>query len=141
FALAHIDEVPMSDMLKTRLTAELKFIRAFRYHDLIRNYGGVPLLADKVYELTDDFTDPSIYERQELKVCIDYVLNELNEAAGQLTAANNLDWPLGRARTGAALALMSRLALYAASPVYSAGTWEQGVKASADVNALNKYGI
>ena len=141
FALAHIDEVPMSDMLKTRLTAELKFIRAFRYHDLIRNYGGVPLLADKVYELTDDFTDPSIYERQELKVCIDYVLNELNEAAAQLPAANDNGWPLGRATAGAALALKSRLALYAASPLYNAGTWEQAVKASADVIALNKYGI
>lgn len=141
FALANIEEVPMSEALKNRLAAELRFIRAFRYHDLIRNYGGVPLMNDKIYELTDDFSDPSIFERQNLQTCVDYVLAELDEAASQLPAGNDGSWPIGRADAGAALALKSRLTLYAASPLYNVGSWQQALDAAADIIALNKYSI
>src|SRR6185312_7491397 len=48
FALNGIDGLTMSAPHKDRLKAELKFIRAFRYQDLIRNYGGVVLMGDKV---------------------------------------------------------------------------------------------
>ena len=37
-------------------TAELRFIRAFRYFDLLKGFGGVPLVGDRVTELTDDFS-------------------------------------------------------------------------------------
>src|SRR5690606_17639654 len=47
----------------------------------------------------------------------------------------------GRATKGAALALKSRLALYAASPLYNAGTWESAVQAANEVIALNRYTI
>lgn len=141
YALANIDEVPMSDALKNRLRAELKFIRAFRYHDLIRNYGGVPLLGDKVYELTDDMTDPALFERQDLQTCIAYAVAQLDEAAAALPGENGSSWQLGRATAGAALALKSRLALYAASPLYNAGSWENAVNAAVAVIGLNKYSI
>ena len=141
YALANIDEVPMSDALKNRLRAELKFIRAFRYHDLIRNYGGVPLLGDKVYELTDDMTDPALFERQDLQTGIAYAVAQLDEAAAALPGENGSSWQLGRATAGAALALKSRLALYAASPLYNAGSWENAVNAAVAVIGLNKYSI
>jgi len=48
---------------------------------------------------------------------------------------------LGRATKGAALALKSRLVLYAASPLYNSGTWQAAVDAAQQVIALNKYGI
>jgi len=141
YALANIGEVPMSEARKNWLTAELKFIRAFRYHDLIRNYGGVPLLGDKVYQLNDDMSDPALFERQDLQTCISYAIAQLDEAAAGLPAENGSSWQLGRATTGAALALKSRLALYAASPLYNAGSWEDAVNAAAAVIGLNKYSI
>lgn len=123
FALANLDKVAMSAAHKTRLKAELQFIRAFRYHDLIRNYGGVVLMGDKVYNLTDNLQDESLFKRSTLKESIDYVLAQLDEAAPNLPLNNDNTWLSGRATKGAALALKSRLALYAASPLYNVNTW------------------
>lgn len=141
FALGNIDKVTMSAEHKTRLVAELKFIRAYRYFDLVTNYGGVILLGDKVYNLGDDFTDASLYNRSTIKQSIDYTLAELTAAANGLPAFNNSNWKLGRATSGAALALKARLALYAASPLYGAGSWADAAAAAKAVIDLNRYSI
>lgn len=141
FALANIHEVPMSQPRKDMFIAELKFIRAFRYHDLIRNYGGVVLLGDEVYELNDDFSDAVLFQRADIATCINYVLTQLDEVAEVLPSINNNIWLRGRATKGAALALKARLSLYAASPLYAAGSWEDAVNTAVDVMALNQYSI
>lgn len=142
WALANIGQVAMSEVHKNQLIAELKFIRAFRYHDLIRNYGGVVLMGDKVYNLSDNLQDDQLFTRSSLANCITYVLSELDAAAAVLPVNNDGVWITGRATKGAALALKSRLALYAASPLYdNAGTWSNAVTAAQAVISLNKYNI
>ncbi|HLO37755.1 MAG TPA: RagB/SusD family nutrient uptake outer membrane protein [Lacibacter sp.] len=141
FALGNVAKVTMSAEHKNRLIAELKFIRAYRYFDLITNYGGVILLGDKVYKLDDDFSDASIYTRSTIKQSIDYALAELTAAASGLPAFNSSNWKLGRATNGAALALKARLALYAASPLYGAGSWADAAAAAKAVIDLNRYSI
>lgn len=142
YALANIDAVPMSAGRRNRLKGELQFIRAFRYHDLLRNYGKVVLLGDKVYEVSDDLTSPELFQRAEIKAGLDYAIAQLDEAAALLPVANdNSIWKLGRATKGAALALKARLALYAASPLYNAGTWQQAAAAAKAVMDLNKYSL
>lgn len=141
FALNGLDEVPMSDARKARLRAELKFIRAFRYHDLIRNYGGVVLMGDKVYSLSDNLQDDALFKRATLKESLDYAVAQLDEAAAGLPTDNNDSWALGRATKGAALALKARLLLYAASPLYNVGTWEAAATAAQAVIGMNKYNI
>lgn len=141
FALNGLDEVPMSDARKARLRAELKFIRAFRYHDLIRNYGGVVLMGDKVYSLSDNLQDDALFQRASLKASIDYAVAQLDEAAAGLPTDNNDSWPLGRATKGAALALKARLLLYAASPLYNVGTWAAAATAAQAVIGMNKYNL
>jgi hypothetical protein len=137
WALNNIDQVVMSEAHKTILIAELKFIRAFRYHDLIRNYGGVVLMGDQVYNLSDNLQDDRLFTRSSLNDCITYVLSELDAAAAGLP----LTWTAGRATRGAALSLKSRLALYAASPLYNSGTWQNAVTAAQAVISLNKYSL
>ncbi len=139
FAIQALPDVEMSETGKSRLLGELKFIRAFRYHDLIRNYGGVVLMGDRVSELTDNLQDEALFQRSSLAGSIGYVLSELNEAASLLPVNNDGSWAEGRATRGAALALRSRLTLYAASPLYAAGTWEAAVEAAQAVISLNKY--
>jgi len=141
YALANIDKVEMSAAHKNMLRAEIKFIRAFRYHDLIRNFGGVPLMGDRVAELTDNMTDAALFERKSITECINYATTQLDEAAAGLPLSNSGVWLRGRAVKGAALALKARLLLYAASPLYSAGTWENAAKAAKDVMLLSKYDI
>lgn len=141
YALSVLATIPMSVGHKTMLEGELKFIRAFRYLDLIRNYGRVVLMGDKVLGLTDNLQDPALYKRETLKAGIDYATAQFAEAAGKLPLDNSSSWALGRATKGAALALRSRLLLYAASPLYNAGTWADAVTAAQQVISLNKYGI
>ncbi|HYF69603.1 MAG TPA: RagB/SusD family nutrient uptake outer membrane protein [Ohtaekwangia sp.] len=140
YGLDKIDEVDMSAVGKARLVAELKFIRAFRYHDLIRNYGEVILLGDKVYELGEDFTDAAIFEKSSIAEAIQYVVAQLDEAANGLPLTNDNQWELGRATRGAALALKSRILLYAASPLYNVGTWQDAADAASTVMGLG-YGL
>jgi hypothetical protein len=141
FALSKLPEVQMSEEHKARLKAELQFIRAFRYHDLIRNYGGVVLMGDKVYNLSDNLQEEFLFTRSSLQECMDYVMSELDQAVAGLPADNNGSWLLGRATKGAALAIQSRLALYAASPLYNTGTWAEAVTAAQNVINLNKYSL
>jgi hypothetical protein len=140
FALANIDKVPMSSYGKDRLKGELHFIRAYRYHDLIRNFGDVPLAGDRVYTLEDTNFD-SLFVRKPVQECIQYAVSELDNAAALM---QNKKYPTGRGSYEAALALKARLLLYAASPLYNktAGTtvqWAAAVTAAKAVIDLNKF--
>jgi len=141
YALHVLNTIDISARHKTQLQGELQFIRAFRYHDLIRNYGKVVLLGDTVYDLSDDLQDPALFDRKPIADGINYVVQQLTEAAEKLPLDNSGDWVQGRATKGAALALKSRILLYAASPLYDAGTWEDAVEAAQEVIALNKYSL
>src|SRR5690606_10785903 len=141
YALANIEALEMSASGKKLLIAELRFIRAFRYHDLIRNYGEVVLVGDRVPELGDDFTEMSFFERSSIEEGLSYAVGELDAIANDLPLENSSKWEEGRATHGAALALKSRLLLYAASPVYSGGTsdgqrWTAAAAAAQDVRDL-----
>jgi len=141
YALSILPKLNFSPAHKTHIEGELKFIRAFRYQDLIRNYGPVVLMGDKVTGLTSNLQDPSLFTRATMAESMAYVLAQLDDAAAKLPLNNDATWELGRATKGAALALKSRLALYAASPLYNVGTWPDAVNAAQAVINLNKYGI
>jgi hypothetical protein len=141
FALNNLPNINMSDDHKARIRAELQFIRAFRYHDIIRNYGGAILMGDKVLNLSDSLQNDALFKRSSLKESIDYVLTQLDSAAAVLPLNNDNSYLLGRATKGAALALKSRLTLYAASPLYNTGTWQNAVAAAQAVISLNKYAL
>jgi starch-binding outer membrane protein, SusD/RagB family len=141
FALQNIAQVVMSDVHKNRLIAELKFIRAYRYQDLIRNYGGVVLMGDNVYNLSDDLQDPKLFTRSSLQESMSYVIGQLDEAASGLPVDNDNNWAFGRATKGAALGLKSRLTLYGASPLYNTGSWQDAVTAAQAVISLGKYSL
>lgn len=141
YALNVLSKIEMSTAHKRLLEGEIKFIRAFRYQDLIRNYGKVVLVGDQVLGLKDDLQNPDLFKRVSIKEGMDYVLAQLDDAATKLPLENSSTWLAGRATKGAALALKSRLTLYAASPLYAAGTWEAAVAAAQQVIALNKYNI
>ncbi|MGN8057621.1 RagB/SusD family nutrient uptake outer membrane protein [Pedobacter sp. 22163] len=141
YALSVIDGLPLNTAHKNRLVGEIRFIRAFRYHDIIRNYGGAVLIADRVTDLNSNLQDPALFKRASLAESINYVATELDDAASRLPLNNSATWALGRATKGAALALKSRLLLYAASPLYSAATWTAAAAAAKAVIDLGKYNI
>ncbi len=99
----------------TRLTGEAKFMRAYFYHQLVRYYGGVPIV-DKSFSLSDT---EFLSKRNTMKECIDFIVKDCDEAS---TALNGLSMAAGRATRPAAMALKSRILIYAASDLYDATT-------------------
>lgn len=123
--------------IKTRLTGEVKVLRAFAYFNLISFYGGVPIV-DKPLTLADDLSKP----RNTYDECLAFILTDLDEAAAMLPttydAANR-----GRLTKGAALAIKSRALLYAASPLNNTGNdqskWQKAADAAKAVIDMSLY--
>ena len=117
--LANIDQLPVSNTLtdgvtlKDRMTGEVTFLRAFLYSYLIRLYGAVPLVT-KAYDLVDDFAAP----RNTFEECVKFMADECDKAASLLPAVQSGN-NKGRITKGAALALKSRVLIYAASDLYN----------------------
>lgn len=143
-ALQKIVETPITDERRALLTAEVRFVRAFRYFDLLKGFGGVPIVGDRVTQLTDDFS--SLYDRKTITETIDYIVSELDAIIGILPDDPGNDWERGRATTPAAMALKSRVLLYAASPLYTNGAndaskWQAAAQAAKDVMDLGKFSL
>ena len=100
--------------LNDRLRGEAFFMRAYFYQQLLRYYGGVPLV-DKTFGLGEDYT----IDRSSYADCVNFILKDCDSAAALL---NGKSLPKGRASKIATLALKSRLLLYAASDLHDIPT-------------------
>src|SRR5438034_5854039 len=112
--LSHIDAATFDDAWKRRMKGEAFFLRAYFYHNLMRMYGGVPLIT-KVYGLNDDYT----VARNSFKETVDFIVANADSAAALLPLSYS-GGDVGRVTKGAALALKARVLLYAASDLYNA---------------------
>src|SRR5690606_14130836 len=90
-----------------RNLAEARFLRAYWYHHLVSLYGDVPLVTTPLALSESNLPrtpKPQVY---------DFILSELDAAAAVLPEKYTASADIGRATKGAALALKSRVALYA----------------------------
>jgi SusD family. len=95
--------------------AEAHFFRAFAYFNLLKNYGGVPLIT-KVLNLTD----PELYSARSSRIeVVNQIISDLDKAISSLPKQSELSAADGaRVTKGAALAFKSRVALFE-------GTWQK----------------
>lgn len=120
--LSKLDGVPgLSDALKSRYTAEAKFLRAHYYFDLVRLFGNVPLM-------TNALTLSDVYSQKQAKPAEVYaqVEKDLTEAIPDLPAKVPQD-ENGRVTQGAAKALLGKVYLYEQK-------WSLAASMLADVN-------
>src|SRR5207302_1747323 len=96
-----------------RWVGEARFFRAYHYWNLVKTYGGVPLITKVL-----DVTSAEVYTpRSTQQEIIDFVISDLDTAVTKLVKQSELSGSeLGRVTQGAALALKARAALYQ-------GTW------------------
>jgi len=99
-----------SQSLKDQLLGEAYFLRAYFYQQLLRFYGAVPLIT-KVYVLDDNYN----VKRNTYEECVNFIVKDCDEASRLLTG-KTLD--KGRTTATAALALKSRVLIYAASDLH-----------------------
>jgi starch-binding outer membrane protein, SusD/RagB family len=112
-------------VLRDRLLGEAYFLRAYYYNQLVRMYGGVPLI-DRPYGLNEDYT----IARNTYEQCVNFIVDDLDSAALLLNGKASTP---GRTNRTAALALKARVLLYAASDLHDAPT------AKANSSVLNAY--
>lgn len=123
------------------LRAEAHVLKAYYYFELIKRYGDVPLVKEVP-------TDGTFLPRSPYQEIVKYAVDEIDQALPDLAP----DWKSyasfdGRFNKGAALALKSRILLYAASPLNTenmsdadrTAAWEKAAKAASAVIELGTY--
>ena len=123
--------------------AEAHIARAYYYFELLKRYGGVPLVTN-----TFNVTDNTNIARSSFDDVANFIVSEINNNVDQL----QLNWRSstyvgndGRFSQGSAMALKSRVLLYAASPLHNPTNdvqkWLAALLAASDVVNLKQYSL
>ena len=130
--------------------AEARFLRAYFHFELLKRYGPIPIVTSTL-SINENYENTP---RPTMKEIVDFIAKECDIAADtlELTPWRNVNDAFGRATKGAALALKSRLLLYAASPLYvdfgdtnetnkptDVALWKLAANAAKAVIDLNQY--
>jgi len=146
----YIPDFIISKNGKTQMMAQVQFLRAYFNFELLKRFGGYPLV-DHLLSDTEDLNIP----RNTYDECVDYIVG-LCDAAAEVLPVSYSTGNFGRATKGAALALKARVLLYAASPLfndsgklgddlehgaYNPAKWEKAAQAAADVIQMGIYSL
>jgi len=95
---------------------EVRFLRAFYYFELIKRYGGVPLITKLITP-----EEANNMERTSFDECVAFISNECDTVAKKLPISygSTYNTETGRVPRAAAYALKSRVLLYAASKLHN----------------------
>jgi len=114
-AIAGINAGTMAAADKATLKGQFYFLRAFTYFQMVKLYGGVPLVLTAQNPATDNVQVP----RAKSSVCFAQIAADCDSAAAMLPAT----WPAttdgGRITRAAALAFKGKALLYWASPQFN----------------------
>ena len=115
----NVDRVlDMTDEEKKVRKGEARMIIALQMHEMLRHFGGVPILDDYATPENEMTAD---YSRKTVRQCVDFIVNMCDQAAKELpwTVA---DADNGRMTAAGALALKARVLQLAARPLFNAST-------------------
>ena len=120
---------------------EVKFLRAYYYTQLFKNYGGLPLITTPLNNLngSDIFTARATFDQT-----LAFIEADCDAAAAALPlTVGTAD--LGRATKGAALALKADVELFAASPLFNTSNdpakWAKAAATNLAVMNLGVYSL
>jgi hypothetical protein len=136
--LQEIDKGTLSEPVKQRLKGQAYFFRAWRYFDLVKLYGGVPLVLEP-QDAVGDAKDATFLPRNTTSETFAQIVADLDMAMQSLPGnwASN-DW--GRITSGAAAALKGRVLLYWASPQFNPNDiterWQQAYDANKEAKEM-----
>ncbi len=130
FAIEGISTSMIDNAVKQRLIAEAKFLRAYCYFELVKSFGGVPL----VLNVPDPQAVLSV-ARSSKEECFAQIVKDLSDAAAVLPerAAQGAD-QIGRATKGAANAYLAKAYLFTEN-------WAQAQKYADQVIASGQYSL
>ena len=134
-ALFYLEQLTIDAALKNRLIGEVKFLRALFYFDLVRCFGGVPVVITQI-DINDTQTiNDVVYVRKTKQETYAQIETDLLDAIDKLplkSAYSPND--LGRATKGAAQALLAKAYLYQEK-------WQQAFDMSGEVMSSGQYAL
>jgi len=145
--LNEVDKYGIAEDTRNKLKGQLYFWRAWQYFELVKLYGGVPLVLlpqNPIVSAGDNTQVP----RSSTTACIDQICSDLDMAVSLLPGkwATNADW--GRITSGAAAALKGRVLLTWASPLFNRtddkARWNKAYEANLAAKTLleqNDFGL
>lgn len=134
--LEEIEQGTISTADKQVIIGQAIFLRAWIYWNLVRLYGGVPMVM-KVQQMSTsgEVTPEILVRRNTTKECIEILAAELDTAFKYLPVKWD-DANYGRITRGAALALKGRILLFWASPQFNPANKIERWQWAYDVNKM-----
>lgn len=153
--LQKIEEFPNSAIgitpeTRKYMMAEARALRAYYYFELLKRWGGVPIIGDQVIDMDSDLDIP----RNSIEEVVEYILDEISPDregscyedlydAYSTVGTGNTAGMYGRLNKGSVLGIIARLKLYLASPLYNESNdiakWQEAADAAKAVIDLNVY--
>ncbi|WP_212004948.1 RagB/SusD family nutrient uptake outer membrane protein [Chitinophaga sp. HK235] len=129
--LGNIDKAAFGQADKDKIKGQALFWRAWAYHSMVSNYGGVPLILDAQAPTTDLTTLQK--PRNKTSECVTQILKDLDNAIALLPDAFT-DNDMGRIDKGVAMAFKGRVLLFYASPLFNGlggiASWQKAFDAN-----------
>jgi starch-binding outer membrane protein, SusD/RagB family len=134
-ALFYLEQLSIDASLKNRLIGEVKFLRAFWYFDLVRCFGDVPIVVERI-DLNDTETiNEVVFIRRPKADVYAQIETDLTDAMNKLPLKTQYaPKDLGRATKGAAQALLAKAHLYQQE-------WNEAFDMAGQVIASGEYGL
>jgi hypothetical protein len=134
-ALFYLEQLTIDANLKSRLIGEVKFLRALFYFDLVRCYGGVPIVTSKIDINDTETINNVVYNRKSKQETYAQIEIDLADAIERLPLKSiYTSNDLGRASKGAAQALLAKAYLYQEK-------WQQAYDMSGEVITSGQYAL
>jgi starch-binding outer membrane protein, SusD/RagB family len=109
-ALAALEDAALSDVIKNRYRAEVRFLRGYLYFNLVRMYGKVPLVLRVPADAEEANNDPAFSARAEVADVYAAIISDLQFAVDNLAVRSAS--LVGHANKGAAQSMLAKVYMY-----------------------------
>ncbi|NLR94085.1 RagB/SusD family nutrient uptake outer membrane protein [Flammeovirga agarivorans] len=140
----YLSDGHLNEQIKKRLTGEAHFLRAWYYFKLLQSFAGIvdgEMMGVPLYRfpLEGNIDKANKIKRSTYEEVLEFILEDCNIAIEKLPEdydGNDHvvgETHVGRANAIAAMALKSRVLLYAASPAFSKSDWSEVARVSLEL--------
>ncbi len=134
-ALFYLEKLTIDATLKNRLIGEVKFLRALWYFDLVRCFGGVPIVISEISINDNAAVNSTVYTRKSKEETYAQIETDLQDAISRLPLKSQYaPADLGRVTKGAAQALLAKVSLYEEK-------WQQSYDLAGEVISSGQYAL
>ncbi|MGN6492608.1 MAG: RagB/SusD family nutrient uptake outer membrane protein [Agriterribacter sp.] len=137
--LEKVDGSVLEEDEKASLKGQVKFLRAKLYFDMVKRYGGVPLIT-----VPQQLSDDLFVARASTDECFQFIIDEMEGAIELLPETyGDRGVDVGKINKHSARAFLGRVWLFWASPLYNPSNdqsrWEQAAAINRQVIDANVY--